>query len=196
MLHDELPNADRKRFVANNESEASRIAQLIERLLDRAQLEQQRSLVAPSSGAIKTLVDALLADREAIARTRDIAFQNRVAAECQIVGDVFLLRQALLNLLDNALAFTPPGGSISFAARHGQAQWVVSCHNSGAAIPDYALPRLTERFFSLPRPATGRKSSGLGLSFVVEVAKLHGGHFAIENDPAGGVTAALHLPPA
>ena len=196
LLHDELPTADRRRFVANIESEASRIAQLIERLLDLAQVEQQHSLVAPSTVRIKTLVADLLAAREAIARTRQIALENRVAADCQLVGDAFLLRQALINLLDNALAFTPPGGCIVFAARREDTHWAVSCHNSGASIPDYALPRLTERFFSLPRPDTGRKSSGLGLSLVAEVAKLHDGLLAIHNDPAGGVTATLRLPAA
>jgi two-component system, OmpR family, sensor histidine kinase CreC len=196
LLHDELPAADRKRFLSNIESEASRIAQLIERLLDLAQLEQQRGLLAPSTIDVKTLVDEIIASREAITRARQFTVENKVGADCRLAGDAFLLRQALLNLLDNALAFTPPGGCIFFAARREGSQWAVDCHNSGAPIPDYALARLTERFFSLPRPDTGRKSSGLGLSLVAEVAKLHGGLFAIANDPAGGVIATLHLPAA
>jgi two-component system sensor histidine kinase CreC len=65
--------------------------------------------------------------------------------------------------------------------------------NDGPAIPDYALSRLTERFFSLPRPATGRKSTGLGLAFVAEVASLHGGSLSVRNVP-GGVEACLAVP--
>ena len=65
--------------------------------------------------------------------------------------------------------------------------------NETAAIPDYALPRLTERFYSLPRPDSGRKSTGLGLNFVEEVAKLHGGRLAVRNVP-GGVEVTLSLP--
>lgn len=57
--------------------------------------------------------------------------------------------------------------------------------NQGAAIPDYALPRLTERFYSLPRPASGRKSTGLGLNFVQEVAELHGGELRVANVEEG-----------
>mgnify|MGYP003537656168 FL=1 len=66
---------------------------------------------------------------------------------------------------------------------------VISC----PAIPDYALPRLTERFYSLPRPNTGRKSTGLGLNFVQEVASLHGGALQVSNVP-GGVEVCLRLP--
>ncbi|HET6718312.1 MAG TPA: ATP-binding protein, partial [Rhodocyclaceae bacterium] len=60
--------------------------------------------------------------------------------------------------------------------------------------PDYALPHLFERFYSLPRPATGRKSTGLGLPFVREVAKLHGGEADFANHPDGGAIARLMLP--
>ncbi|MNE99381.1 Sensor protein CreC [compost metagenome] len=65
--------------------------------------------------------------------------------------------------------------------------------NQGEAIPDYALPRLNERFYSLPRPDTGRKSTGLGLNFVEEVVKLHGGVMSIGN-VEGGVEVSLLLP--
>jgi two-component system sensor histidine kinase CreC len=73
--------------------------------------------------------------------------------------------------------------------------------NSGSAIPDYARERLFERFYSLPRPDTGRKSTGLGLAFVREVAQLHGGTISVDNlvGPDGtvvGVAAQLNLPAA
>ncbi len=69
----------------------------------------------------------------------------------------------------------------------------LALYNQGAAIPDYALPRLTERFYSLPRPASGRNSTALGLNFVQEVALLHGGELALRN-VEGGVRASLLLP--
>ena len=66
--------------------------------------------------------------------------------------------------------------------------------DSGPGIPDFALPRVFERFYSLPRPDTGRKSSGLGLAFVREVALLHGGEVELFNRPEGGTRALLSLP--
>ena len=79
--------------------------------------------------------------------------------------------------------------------------WQLTISNTGSAIPDYAQDRLFERFYSLPRPDTGRKSTGLGLAFVREVAHLHGGAILVDNlhDDAGqviGVIAQLQLPAA
>lgn len=68
----------------------------------------------------------------------------------------------------------------------------VRLFNQAEPIPEYALPRLSERFYSLPRPVSGRKSTGLGLNFVEEVMKLHGGSLQIGNVP-GGVEVVLHL---
>ncbi|MNG33810.1 Sensor protein CreC [compost metagenome] len=65
--------------------------------------------------------------------------------------------------------------------------------NQAEPIPEYALPRLSERFYSLPRPDSGRKSTGLGLNFVEEVVKLHGGAMHVGNVP-GGVEVTLQLP--
>jgi len=59
----------------------------------------------------------------------------------------------------------------------------------GPGVPDYALNQVFERFFSLPRPATGKRSTGLGLSLVHEVAILHGGQAGLENHPDGGACA-------
>jgi two-component system sensor histidine kinase CreC len=66
--------------------------------------------------------------------------------------------------------------------------------DSGSGIPDYALDRIFERFYSLPRPGNGRKGSGLGLNFVREIARLHGGDVRLSNRPEGGVCASLFIP--
>ena len=66
----------------------------------------------------------------------------------------------------------------------------------GPGIPDYALPRVFERFYSLPRPEGGSRSSGLGLCFVAEVATLHDGTAALANREGGGAIATLDLPAA
>jgi two-component system sensor histidine kinase CreC len=78
------------------------------------------------------------------------------------------------------------------AQHEGMAEIVIA--DSGPGIPAYALEKVFERFYSLPRPDTGRKSSGLGLPFVREVAALHGGEVSLENRPKGGVQATLLLP--
>jgi two-component system sensor histidine kinase CreC len=72
----------------------------------------------------------------------------------------------------------------------------VTVEDTGPGVPDYALPRLCEPFYSLPRPDTGRRSTGLGLSIVREIARLHGGAVSLGNRPGGGARAVLRLPAA
>ncbi|MNT45175.1 Sensor protein CreC [compost metagenome] len=103
------------------------------------------------------------------------------------------MRQAIANLLDNALDFTPPGGLLLFELEQQDARVALSLFNQGEAIPDYALGRLSERFYSLPRPSSGRKSTGLGLNFVEEVMQLHGGSLEVAN-VEDGVRVRLWLP--
>jgi len=70
----------------------------------------------------------------------------------------------------------------------------LSVADSGPGIPDYALPRIFERFYSLPRPGSNEKSTGLGLCFVQQVAQLHHGQISLQNRGQGGAEAQLSLP--
>ena len=192
LLQGEMSREQQQRFVGNIDSESARLQQLIERLLNLAQVEQRQGLEAQASIPLAALVDDVLNAQCARIESAGLHVEQGIAADVRVFGEPFLLRQALGNLLDNALDFTPPGGVLRFSAQtlHNDVQ--VSLFNQAAPIPDYALPRLSERFYSLPRPGSGRKSTGLGLNFVEEVMKLHGGALQIGNVP-GGVHVVLHL---
>ena len=105
-----------------------------------------------------------------------------------------MLQQAILNLLDNAIEFSPDGETIEITLETNEEQARISIRDHGTGAPDYALPQLFDRFYSLPRPATGKKSTGLGLALVREVARLHGGEAGFDNDPEGGGLAWIQLP--
>ena len=107
-------------------------------------------------------------------------------------GDRELLAQALGNLLDNAIDFTPSAGEILVGAEERDGGVLLTVCDTGCGIPDYALGRIFERFYSLPRE-NGQKSSGLGLAFVREVARLHQGDIQLVNRPEGGACALLTL---
>ncbi len=113
-----------------------------------------------------------------------------------VEGDAFLLRQALGNLIDNALAFSPKGGQVRIGARRDGERIAIEVCDHGPGVPDYARDRVFERFYSLARPDGGSRSSGLGLSFVAEVAALHGGEATLRNIEGGGALATLSLPAA
>ena len=112
------------------------------------------------------------------------------------MGEPFLLHQALSNLLDNAIAFSPDGGQIVWLLQTGNGKHMLILQDDGVGIPDYALPRIFERFYSLARPNTKLKSTGLGLAFVREIAFLHGGEITLANrsGSGAGVEARLTLP--
>jgi len=190
LLEAEMPAAQRQRFVANISEEGERLQNLVERLLHLAQVEQRQGLEERVAVPLQAMIDELVHAQMARIEQRQVQVDNQVDASQQLLGERFLLRQALSNLLDNALDFTPPGGLIRFACEADGESLQLHLFNQGAAIPDYALPRLTERFYSLARPATGRKSTGLGLNFVQEVAQLHGASLNIAN-VKGGVEVSL-----
>ncbi|ERI52429.1 hypothetical protein N878_19155 [Pseudomonas sp. EGD-AK9] len=195
LLDGEMLAVQRQRFVANIQQESARLQQLIERLLHLAQVEQRQGLEERVAVPLAALVDELLQAQQARILAADLRVEQAVPANLSLRGERFLLRQALANLLDNALDFTPPGGTIRISAERQGQRVTLRLFNQGQAIPDYALARLTERFYSLPRPGSGRKSTGLGLNFVQEVAELHGGELRIGN-VEGGVEVCLTLPGA
>ncbi|MBB1518251.1 two-component system sensor histidine kinase CreC [Aquipseudomonas guryensis] len=192
LLEGEMPAEQRQRFVANIASEGARLQQLIERLLNLALVEQRQGLEERVPVLLRELVEELLLSQAARIEAAGLQVENHVDAGLSVSGERFLLRQAIANLLDNALDFTPPGGLLRFSAEEQGDAILLRLFNQGEAIPDYALPRLSERFYSLPRPSSGRKSTGLGLNFVQEVAGLHGGSLQVGNVP-GGVQAVLRL---
>ncbi|WP_043308102.1 two-component system sensor histidine kinase CreC [Pseudomonas sp. ML96] len=193
LLESEMPAEQRQRFVANIASEGARLQQLIERLLNLALVEQRQGLEERVPVDLHDLVEELRRGQAARIEAAALQVENAIPAGLIVQGERFLLRQALANLLDNALDFTPAGGLLRFSAESREGMVALALFNQGEAIPEYALPRLTERFYSLPRPASGRKSTGLGLNFVQEVALLHGGELALGN-VEGGVRASLYIP--
>ncbi|MFZ6048429.1 two-component system sensor histidine kinase CreC [Pseudomonas sp. CR3202] len=193
LLEGDMPAAQRQRFVANIGNEGARLQQLVDRLLNLARVEQRQGLEERVPVALRELAETLLQAQAARIEAAGLKVENRIAPGLCALGERFLLGQALANLLDNALDFTPAGGLLRLDAERQGAWLELRLYNQGEAIPEFALPRLTERFYSLPRPATGRKSTGLGLNFVQEVAGLHGGELRVVNRE-GGVESCLRLP--
>lgn len=196
LLDEDLPAAEQRRFAHNIRSQSQRLSELIEKMLALAAIEHRQALeniVAVNLGQLLADVIALLEPRLQQAKvTVQVA---NTAGLPQIRGELFLLRQALLNLLENAIDFSPPGSVITVQADTGVAGVVtLAVMDSGPGIPDYALERVFERFYSLPRPASNEKSTGLGLCFVQQVAQLHHGQITLRNRSTGGAEARLTLP--
>lgn len=195
LLQEEMSPEDRRKFLANIQTETVRIQEAVDSLLLLASVESRKSLDHAVSVDLCELVRCAVEKLSVRISVRAVqVICNFPKMSPLASGDAFLLERTILNLLENAVAFAPEGSTIAVNVRHGEGHLQVVVEDSGPGIPDYALSRVFERFYSLPRPDTGRKSSGLGLAFVREVALLHGGTVELSNRREGGAQAILSLP--
>jgi two-component system sensor histidine kinase CreC len=194
LLEGPLPEADRQRFVASIAGQGERMAQMVDKLLALAAVEYRQAIEAPQAlHATDLLRDATAAVQQR-ADAAGIDITLREGDGLALRGDPFLLRQALVNLLDNALDFAPRGSTVELGACAGEGMVSFEVADRGPGVPDYARARVFERFYSLPRPDGGSRSSGLGLPFVAQVAQLHGGRAVLHEREGGGCVASLTIP--
>ncbi|MEO7598481.1 MAG: two-component system sensor histidine kinase CreC, partial [Opitutus sp.] len=194
LLDEEMPAEQRKRFLSNVRSETNRIQRIIERLLELSSVEARKALQRTESiPAADLLEDAAQAVRLAF-EARCVVLTILPGAPFEVDGERFLLRQALINLLQNALDFSASEGEVTLEARVLDDRYEFRVRDHGAGVPDYALARVFERFYSLSRPMTGQKSTGIGLALVREIARLHAGDATLVNAPGGGAEASLWIP--
>ncbi|MDR2875185.1 MAG: two-component system sensor histidine kinase CreC [Methylobacillus sp.] len=193
LLDENLPPQDRANFTANIREQSRRLKDMLEKILALARLEHRDALEAPERMDLRALADTVIADHAALLQQHRLICENAIPPNTNAHGEIFLIRQALSNLLDNAIAFSPEHGRITLRYEEEPQRHVITVSDQGSGIPDYALPRIFERFYSLPRPDTQQKSTGLGLPFVREIAALHGGEITLKNRPEGGVEARLTI---
>jgi two-component system sensor histidine kinase CreC len=192
LMQEDMPEAERRHFLANILNQNARQKQLIDKLLALIRVEKQQHLTVTSRVRLPELLEQVRADcaLRLAARRQVLAIDT---ADIVVDGDELLLRQALGNLADNAIDFSPEGGTIRVCAEVRGGMAVISVSDAGTGIPDYASARLFERFYSLPRP-DGARSTGLGLPFVREAVALHRGTVTVANGEAGGAVAVVELP--
>jgi len=193
LLDEDMPRPARATFLANIREQCARLQQIAERMLDLARLEHRQSLRAPEPVDLAALLAELAQSLTPRLETAGVRLEVEAPATLVVTGEAFLLRQALANLLDNAIDFSPPGGIVAVTLASRPQGATVTIRDHGPGIPDYAVERVFERFYSLPRPGGG-KGTGLGLPFVREIAALHHGSIRLSNDPQGGAIAVLNLP--
>jgi two-component system sensor histidine kinase CreC len=194
LMQEDMPVEQRERFLKNVKQEAERMQRVVERLLLIAAVEARRELQDVEPVHMGTLVEDVVESMRPAFVAKGVHLATERAGDPVREGERFLLRQALSTLLQNALDFSPRGGSVVVATADDDDGAKVSVSDEGPGVPDYALNRVFESFYSLPRPDTGEKSSGLGLTFARGVAELHGGSLTIENRPHKGAVATLRLP--
>ncbi len=195
LLGEEMDPQKQAHFLANIRNEASRIQNIVDRMLHLSRLENLKTLEKKERLLMDSLVKTVLESKQILLSKKSLRVLSHFPSDVLVEGDAFLLYQALSNLIQNAIDFSPAGSQIELVGQLEAERLRFSVRDYGPGIPEYAKARVFEKFFSLQRPDTGRKSTGLGLNFVREVAVLHQGEVSLENCPeGGGVRATLTLP--
>jgi two-component system sensor histidine kinase CreC len=201
LLHDtDMPEEQRQHFLGNIERETQRIRHTVDRLMELSRLETLRVLDQVQDVPLHELLREAVETAQLTAVPRGIRIALKPPPHGVVIeGDRFLLSRAVANLLANAIDFSADGGEVRVQARRLRHEVLIEILDQGPGMPDYAAARVFDKFYSLPRPHSQRKSTGLGLSFVNEIAKLHGGSVQLVNrmGPDGrilGAAASLRLP--
>jgi two-component system sensor histidine kinase CreC len=194
LLEEEMPPEQQTRFLSNIRHEANRIQEMIDRMLELSSLENQKILENMESLSFASVVKTVIESKRPMLSKRNLTLVDRVPEAVMVRADRFLLFQALSNLLQNAIDFSPADGSIELTGAVDDKNLLFIVEDRGTGIPDFALKKVFDKFFSLQRPDSGKKSTGLGLNIVKEIAVLHKGDVKLENRPDAGVRATLILP--
>lgn len=190
----------RARFLAIIGRQSERLAALISDTLSLARVEQQVDTGAAarmSEAPVREVFAAAEAACEPQALAREVTVAVDCPADLSARMDPPLIEQAVVNLLQNAIQYSPQGGTVTL---HGAAkgnECVVEVIDRGPGIAPEHLPRLFERFYRVD-PARSRElgGTGLGLAIVKHVCLAHGGRATVESTPGVGSTFRIHLPAA
>ncbi|TVP77126.1 heavy metal sensor histidine kinase [Thioalkalivibrio sp.] len=183
---------DYRETLHSNLEEFDRLARMISDMLFLAKADNG---LLPRPAEVVTLgaeARALLEFYEALADEQGVRL--RLSGEASVVGDRLMLRQAIANLLSNALRHTAAGNTVEIEISRGKNQAILKVCNPGAVIPAERLPLLFDRFHRADDSRSGRgEGAGLGLAITRSIVETHGGHVEVQSAD-GFTTFSLHLP--
>ncbi|MEO6785099.1 MAG: ATP-binding protein, partial [Chthoniobacteraceae bacterium] len=184
--------ADRE-AVSDALEETDKVLMLLDTLMDISEAETGLMRLEKSDISLATLASEATALYELVAEDRGIAVRIEVPAGAHAFADSRRIRQALVNLLDNALKYTPRSGTVTIFAETRPDGAVLGVRDTGPGIPPEDIPRIWERLYRGDKSRTAR-GLGLGLSLVKAITEAHGGRAEVESTPGSGTTFRLFLP--
>ena len=190
--------AHARRFLEVVFRHTERLGRLLNDLTDLSNIELGRVSLHRGPIALAEVVEGTLAIIRAKADAGGVRLEARMPADLPAVqADRDRLAQILINLVDNAVKYTPRGGQVAVEAAAGEGLVEVAVVDTGVGIPPADLPRITERFYRVDR-ARSRElgGTGLGLAIVKHLVAAHGGTLVIESRPGEGTRVRVTLPAA
>jgi two-component system, OmpR family, sensor histidine kinase KdpD len=187
-----IDDSTRRELLENAKEEADRLNRLLGNLLDMNRLEAGALKLRLEPGDVEDLVGTALAQLGDLAQNRDVRVD--LPAPLPLVPmDFALVTQAMVNLLDNAVKYSPADAPIEIHAESAGDEVQIRIADRGAGIPAGDLTRIFDKFYRIQRRDTAR-GVGLGLAISKGIVEAHGGRIWAENRPAGGAVIVFTLP--
>ncbi len=196
LLEDALDQpVEARRFLEIIARQTDRMEAIVTDLLSMARLEQEEREVSLEPGLVFDVLEAAIQSCQPLAKEKGVEVQLKGEKEQQAWMQVTLLEQAVANLLDNAIKYSPEGGTVLVEVALQGSELVLSVSDEGPGIDEEHLPRLFERFYRVDK-ARSRSlgGTGLGLAIVKHIALLHRGRVEVESELGRGSTFRICLP--
>lgn len=205
LIEDILPESEKQGPVGQaievGERSSRRLLTLVDSLLDISRFESGAADLMREPSELRPIVDSVIKELGPLALEQDIALNNEVPPDLGLLLiDREKVERVFINLIDNALKFTPPGGAITVMADgqsrngHSPKHVLVSILDDGPGIPDEQRERIFDRFAQVVGRHGRRRGTGLGLAFVKLAVEAHGGRIWVDNRPEGGSAFRFELP--
>ena len=193
-LSRERPAAEYRESLATVQQEAQRLSRLVDDLLNLARADAGRVQLRIEQLYLNDLLSECCRSVQPLAAARQIELQCRCTGDLPFHGDEGLLRRMLINLLDNAVRYTPPGGQVQATLEAQGPDVRIRIADTGIGIAPESSHRVFERFYRIdPSRSREQDGFGLGLSIVKWIAESHHGRVELSSQPGSGSTFTVHL---
>ncbi|WP_152654834.1 two-component system histidine kinase PnpS [Oceanobacillus sp. CFH 90083] len=182
-------------FIEIIYKESHRLQLLIEDLLELSRLEREGVQLEKEDFNVKQMIDAVLPALEKKAEKKELQLTTSVSRDMNIFADAEKLKQVVINLLDNAINYTPAGGSVNLNVSEEKNRVHFSIEDTGIGIEQKAIPRVFERFYRVDKDRSRNTGgTGLGLAIVKHIVEVHQGEIVVESEMNKGTTVHVYIP--
>lgn len=193
--HRDEPLSTNLELLADMRHELDRTERLVDDMLTLARSDLGELTLSLGRVDLGALAEALVRRTRPLAASRSVTLEHRhEGAPIVVEGDPDRLEQALLVLVDNALAHAPSGSHVTVTTAGERSEAVIRVRDDGPGIPRDELPHVFDRFYRGDRARTRRSGAGLGLAIARTLVRAHRGELSLESPPGGGTVATMRLP--
>jgi two-component system OmpR family sensor kinase len=197
LMRDSVLSPDeRRQYLETAIRHCVHLSELVAGLFDLAKLETGEMRIRRESFSIGELVQDVVQKFQLAGRERNVKVStNADGAVPSVFADIALIERVLENIIENAVRYTPPGGSVNVLLRSGAGSVDITVSDTGVGIPAEDLPYIFDRYYRSGRgPQDGTGHAGLGLAIVRKILVLHGVDISVSSEPGKGTAFTFGLP--